>query len=268
MSIKNKRYSKVEYLKADGIKAPHCFTTRIGGVSKGIWESMNLGMHRGDDPEKVAENYRILGHCIGFEPEDLVLTRQTHTNIVRKVGRADCAGLDHRNYPECDGLITNEPGVGLVVFTADCTPILLHDPVTGAVGAVHAGWRGTASGIVKNAVEMMVAEYGCDPANIHAAIGPNIGQCCFETDREVPDAMIAALGSRASEFIEFYGDTGKYHVDLKELNALWLRRAGVKEIEISISCTACRPDRFWSHRVTQGQRGSQGAIILCRGVDQ
>ena len=266
MSIKNKRYGKVEYLKADGIKAPHCFTTRIGGVSEGIFSSMNLGLHRGDDPEKVAENYRILGKCIGFELEDLVLTHQTHSDIVRKVGRGDCAGIDSHTYPESDGLITNEPGVALVVFTADCTPILLHDPVTGAVGAVHAGWRGTASGIVKNCVEAMVREYGCDPADIHAAIGPNIGQCCFQTDREVPDAMIAALGNAAKEFIE--QRENKYYVDLKEMNALWLRRSGVRNIEISISCTACRPDRYWSHRVTNGERGSQGAIIICKGATE
>lgn len=263
MSIKNKRYGKVEYLKADGIKAPHCFTTRIGGVSEGIWGSMNLGIHRGDDPENVAENYRILGKCIGFELEDLVLTRQTHSSIVRKVGRTDCNGIDNRDYPESDALITNEPGVALVVFTADCTPILLHDPVTGAVGAVHAGWRGTASGIVAKAVEAMAAEYGCNPADIHAAIGPNISQCCFETDKEVPDAMIAALGDDAKEFIEQRGE--KYFVDLKEMNCLWLEKAGVRQIEISISCTACRPDRFWSHRVTHGERGSQGAIIICKG---
>ena len=265
MSIKNKRYGKVEYLKADGIKAPHCFTTRIGGVSEGIFESMNLGFHRGDDPENVAENYRILGKCIGFGIEDLVLTRQTHTDIVRKVGRADCNGIDHRQYPECDGLITNEPGVGLVVFTADCTPILLHDPVTGAVGAVHAGWRGTAAGIAKNCVEAMAREYGCNPADICAAIGPNIGQCCFETDADVPEAMIAALGDDAKEFIEFWD--GKYHVDLKEINGLWLERAGVRKIEISISCTACRPDRYWSHRVVGNDRGSQGAIIVCKGAE-
>ena len=267
MSIKNKRYGKVEYLKADGIKAPHCFTTRLTGVSTGIWESMNIAMHRGDEDANVEENYRILGGCIGFAPEDLVLSHQTHSDIVRKVTRADHIGLDHHAYPECDALITREPGTGLVIFTADCTPILLWDEKTGAVGAVHAGWRGTASGIVKKTVEAMTAEFGCDPADLHAAIGPNIGQCCFETDADVPEALRAALGREMEEYIEFYGDTGKYHVDLKEANALWLRRAGVRNIEISISCTACRPDRFWSHRITGAQRGSQGAVILCREVE-
>ena len=266
MSITTQKFGTLEYLTADGIAVPHCFTTRLGGVSKGIWESMNIGLHRGDDPENVRKNYEILGGCIGFTTDDLVLTRQTHSDIVRRVGRADCAGIDHRQYPECDALITNEPGVTLVVFTADCTPILLHDPVTGAVGAVHAGWRGTAAGIVKKCVEKMVSEYGCDPADICAAIGPNIGQCCFETDTDVPEALLTALGSEMKEFIEFYGDTGKYHVDLKEANAMWLRRAGVRNIEISISCTACRPDRYWSHRVVGNDRGSQGAIIVCKGA--
>ena len=265
MSIKNKRYGNVEYLKADGIKVPHCFTTRHTGVSTGIWGSMNIAMHRGDEDANVVENYAILGKCIGFQAEDLVLSHQTHSDIVRKVGRADHIGLDHHEYPECDALITNEPGVGLVIFTADCTPILLHDPVTGAVGAVHAGWRGTAFGIVKKAVDRMVAEYGCDPANIHAAIGPNIGLCCFETDEDVPNALREALGEEVEDCFEKYD--GKYHVDLKDANEIWLRRAGVKmrNIEMSISCTACRPDRYWSHRVTKGERGSQGAVIVCGG---
>jgi YfiH family protein len=164
--------------------------------------------------------------------------------------------------PECDALITNEAGVALVIFTADCTPILLHDPVTGAVGAAHAGWRGTAMGIAAKTVEAMVREYGCDPKNIHAAIGPNISFCCFETDREVPDAMVEALGEDAKAFIRPSGE--KYYVNLKEINALWLRRAGVEHIEISEACTSCRHDLFWSHRVTRGERGSQGAIIVCK----
>ena len=262
MSIKNKRYGKVEYLKADGIKAAHCFTTRLGGVSTGIFESMNLGMHRGDDPANVEENYRILGKCIGFTPDDLVLTHQVHSDIVRKVTRADCNGLDNHAYPECDALITNDPGVGLVIFTADCTPVLLHDPVTGAVGAAHAGWRGTASGIARKTVEAMVSAYGCRPENICAAIGPNIGQCCFETDQDVPDAMLEALGKEAQLHIRRTGD--KYYVNLKELNHLHLSRAGVTSIAVSNHCTACEAQRFWSHRKVGALRGSQGAIIVCK----
>jgi copper oxidase (laccase) domain-containing protein len=108
----------------------------------------------------------------------------------------------------------------------------------------------------------MVREFGCDAGNIRAAIGPNIGFCCFETDADVPEAMVEALGEEAKAFVRPNGE--KYYVNLKEINALWLRRAGVKEIEISDACTVCRSDVFWSHRVTKGLRGSQGAIIVCK----
>ena len=266
MAVITKILGKLEYLEAEGIAVPHCFTTRLGGVSKAHLASLNIGMHRGDEAETIAENYRILGDAVGFEPAGLVLTRQTHSDIVRRVGRADRNGLDHRDYPECDGLITNEPGVGLVVFTADCTPILLHDPVTGAVGAAHAGWRGTAADIAGKTVHAMVREFGCDPADIRAAIGPNIGGCCFQTDADVPQAMYEVLGEAAQPWIRQEND--KYYVNLKEINALLLRRAGVEQVEISTECTACAPQRFWSHRVTRGLRGSQGAVILCQGVDR
>lgn len=263
MAIITKKQGQLEYLTAEGITVPHCFTTRLGGVSEGYLSSLNIGMHRGDDPKNVEANYRILGAALGFSLEDLVLTRQIHTDMVRVVTRKDAGrGLDHRDFPECDALITKDPGVALVVFTADCTPILFHDPITGAVGAAHAGWKGTALGIAARTVEAMVREFGCEPKNIRAAIGPNISACCFETDADVPDAMIGALGEDAKAFITPKGD--KYYVNLKEINALWLRRAGVKEIEISDACTSCQHERFWSHRVTRGQRGSQGAIIVCK----
>ena len=261
MSIITNKIGTLEYLTAEAISVPHCFTTRLGGVSTGSLASLNLGMHRGDDPANVAENFRRLGAVLGFSAEDLVLTRQTHSDIVRRVGRADCAGIDHRVYPECDALITNEPGVTLMIFTADCTPLLLHDPVTGAVGAAHAGWRGTAKAIGAKTVAAMVREFGCKPENIRAAIGPNIAQCHFETGVDVPEAMLDTFGDAADPFIRHAGE--KYYVNLKELNALSLRMAGVKRIEISDACTVCQSDRFWSHRVTRGDRGSQGALIRC-----
>lgn len=260
--IITKKQGTLEYLTAGGISAPHCFTTRFGGVSTGILSSMNIAMHRGDAPENVEENYRRLGAVLGFSKEDVVMTRQTHSDIVRAVDRKDCMGLNHRDYPECDALVTCTPGVALMVFTADCTPLLFHDPVTGAVGAAHAGWRGTAKAIGAKVVDAMVKNYGCDPKNIHTAIGPNIGMCHFETDADVPEAMIAAYGEEAKRYIVRKGE--KYYSDLKEINALALRRAGVQYIEISDACTMCTPDRFWSHRVTRGERGSQGAVIVCK----
>ena len=264
MAVRSVKVGKLEYLTADNITAPHCFTTRLGGVSEGALSSLNIGWNRGDQPGNVEKNFAILADALGFDCSKLVLTRQTHSDIVRQVCGKDAQGLDNHAYPECDALITNDPGTALVVFSADCTPVLLYDPVTGAVGAAHAGWRGTASKIAAKTVEAMVTAYGCQPEDIRAAIGPNIGQCCFETDRDVPDAMIAAYGSEAEPHIRPVGD--KYYVNLKALNALALRQAGVVHIEISDACTVCQSERFWSHRVTGGQRGSQGAVIVCKEV--
>ena len=262
MAVLRIKKGTLEYLAAEQITASHGFTTRLGGVSQGILSSLNIGIHRGDRWENVLKNYEILGNALGFDPKKLVLSHQTHTDTVLPVGKAQAgSGLFAPELPECDGLITNEPGVALAIFTADCTPILLHDPVTGAVGAVHAGWRGTVASIAGKAVAAMAREFGSEPENIRAAIGPNIGVCCFETDADVPDAILAAFGSEAQPFMIPKGD--KYYVNLKEINALVLRRAGVRHIEISTECTVCQCHRFWSHRVTKGERGSQGAIIVC-----
>ena len=264
MSIQTIKRGNLEYLAADGISVPHGFTTRLGGVSTGTQESLNLAFGRGDTMENVEKNIRILGSALGFDPEKLVLTRQIHSDIVRVVTDADCNGLCHRDYPECDALVTNTPGVSLMVFTADCTPLLFHDPVTGAVGAAHAGWRGTAQDIAGKTIRAMVEHFGCDVKNIRAAIGPNLGQCHFETDGDVPHALIGTFGREALPYIKKIGD--KFHPDLKAVNALALRRRGVEHIEISDSCTWCESDRFWSHRVTKGERGSQGAVITCKEV--
>ena len=264
MSIQTIKCGALEYLTSEGISASHCFTTRHGGVSTGVFESLNIAVKDDERAENVRRNIGILGAALGFTADDLVLTRQTHSDIVRAVGRSDCNGCFHRDYPECDALVTNDPGVALMVFTADCTPILFHDPVTGAVGAAHAGWRGTASAIAAKVVAVMGREFGARPEDIRAAIGPNIGKCHFETDADVPDAMRDAFGSEVETYIERRGE--KYFLDLKAINALVLRRAGVKYIEISNDCTMCSPDRFWSHRVTRGKRGSQGAVIVCEEV--
>ena len=263
MSVETIKIGNVELLTAGGISVPHGFTTRLGGVSTGANESMNLALNDRDTRQNVEENLRRLGRALGFDPEKLVMTRQIHSNLVRPVTEKDHLGLFHRDYPACDGLVTATPGGALLVFTADCTPILLHDPVTGAVGAVHAGWRGTAKAIAARCVEAMAENYGAKPENIHAAIGPNIAMCHFETDGDVPQAMREAFGPEIEAFIERRGE--KYHLDLKAINALVLSRAGVKHIEISDACTCCQSSRFWSHRVTAGIRGSQGAVIVCGG---
>ena len=265
MAIQTIRRGALEYLVDSDMAAPHCFTTRRGGVSKGYLESLNLGTHRGDSPENVEENFAILGRALGFSPRHLVCAKQVHSDTVLSVGEKEWgAGLYAPPLPPCDGLITNVPGTALVVFTADCTPILLYDPVTGAVGAAHAGWRGTALSIGEKTVQAMEGRFGCKPEDIRAAIGPNIGPCCFETDADVPRAMEQAYGPDARQWITQAGN--KYYVNLKALNAHSLRRAGVTRIAVSGDCTACQSSRFWSHRVTGGQRGSQGAVIVCKEV--
>lgn len=242
----------------------HGFSTRLGGVSEGHLASLNLGVHRGDSTENVRENYRIFGQAVGFSPEQTVFTRQLHTDIVERVGREQCGrGLLFPVEAPCDGLVTDEPDVALTVFSADCTPILLFDPVRRAIGAVHAGWRGTAAGIAAKTVEKMRDEFGCDPKDIRAAIGPCISQCCFETDIDVPTAMRASLGDDAENMIRQVGQ--KYYVNLKGCNAAHLRRAGVTQIDICEACTACRPDRFWSHRRVGNRRGSLAAVIMLQG---
>ena len=262
MPIITVKQGNLEYLTAGSIAVPHCFTTRFGGVSTGHLESLNIGLHRGDDPSNVVKNHEILAKAIGFDTEKLVLTHQVHSDIIRCVTADDAQGIDHHLYPECDALITKDPGTALMVFTADCTPILLHDPVTGAVGAVHAGWRGTAADIAGKTVRAMAEAFGCKPSDICAAIGPNIGPCCFETDAEVPDAMRETFGTAAVQWIRPAGS--KYYVNLKRINALALYNAGVQKCEISTDCTMCSHEKYWSHRFTRGQRGSQGAIIVCK----
>ena len=258
-----KKYNSLEYEASALIAVPHGFTTRLGGVSTGTQESLNLAFGRGDSMENVEENLTRLSRAVPFGLGRLVMTRQTHSDIIRVVTKADHKGLCHRDYPECDALVTADPGTALLVFTADCTPILLWDPETGAVGAAHAGWRGTAAYIAGKTLEAMARAYGTRPENVRAAIGPNIGQCHFETDGDVPEALKNTFGRSVADYIRPRGE--KYDVDLKAVNALALRRRGVTHVEQSESCTACAPNRFWSHRATHGERGSQGAVIVCGG---
>lgn len=241
----------------------HAFSTRLGGVSRGIWASMDLGTTRGDDPEHVRENYRRFFAAVGASMDKLVMSNQVHGAEIRTVRPADYkTDLYAPEGYEADGLITDEPGVALVIFSADCLPILFYDPVKRVICAVHAGWRGTAAGIAEKAVETLAADYGCDRKDILAAIGPGISQCHFETHDDVPDAVRAVLPGEAEGCLLDHGN-GKYHVDLKGVNAALLRRAGLREENITVDpdCTFCLPEKYWSHRATGGARGSQAAVI-------
>lgn len=241
----------------------HGFSTRKGGVSVPPWDSLNLGIGRDDDLAHVRENYRRFCGVLGADPRRVVLTHQTHSTNIRRVTAADAGKglwLD-RDYRNVDALITNEPDLPLVVFSADCGIILLYDPVRHAAGAVHAGWRGCAAGILEKTAAAMTDAFGSNPADLLAAIGPCIGQCCFETDGDVPDAMRAALEADAEPYWEWRGS--KFHVDLAGLNRQWLLRTGLspEHIEVCRLCTACRPDLFWSYRKMGNTRGAQVAMI-------
>lgn len=243
----------------------HGFSTRRGGVSAAPWDTLNLRTGCGDSQAHLEENYRRLCGAVGVSAERTVLARQVHETTVRRCTADDAGkGLFRERDYTADALITDQPELPLVVFSADCGILLLHDPVRRAVGAVHAGWRGCAGGLPEKAVRAMAEAYGSRPGDIRAALGPCIGPCCFETDGDVPAAMAAALGAAAEPFLERRG--AKYHVDLAGLNRLWLQNAGVapEHIDACGLCTACRPDLFWSHRRMGEARGVQGAVIaLC-----
>lgn len=244
---------------------PHGFSTRPGGVSEPPWDSLNLGTGRGDEQARVVENYRRFCAVIGANPERVVLAKQVHETTVRTVTAADAGKGLHvpRDYT-ADALITVEPDLPLVVFSADCGILLLRDPVTGAVGAVHAGWRGCAAGIVEKAVVALCELSGAEASRLCAAIGPCIGQCCFETDSDVPDAMRDALGRDAEPYLVYDDARNKWQVDLAGLNREWLLRAGVPAAQIDTLrlCTACHPELFWSHRKMGDARGAQVAMIM------
>ena len=241
----------------------HAFSTRHGGVSQGELGSLNLGFSRGDERENVLENYRRLTQAIGVSMDSLVLAAQTHTDRIRKVTRADCGeGITKKTFADIDGLMTDETGVTLVTFHADCTPVFLADPIRRAVALVHAGWRGTVQNIAGKAVAAMMQEYGCRPQDILAAIGPGICPQCFETHEDVPNAMMAALGTPVLQHIQIK-DNGKFSVDLKGINAMRLEQAGLDPAKIAISreCTSCRTDKYWSHRKVGNNRGSMASVI-------
>ncbi len=254
---------QLEYLASPLLDTPHGFSTRLGGVSEGHLASLNLGCHRGDSDENLRENYRRFCAATGTDDRRVVMTNQVHGVAVRAVTEADMkADLLAPTPFEADGLVTDTPGVTLVIFSADCIPILFFDPVRRVAAACHAGWRGTAGAIARVTVETMVSRYGCRLEDIRAAIGPGIGGCCFETDSDVPQAMLDALGDLARPHITQTGE--KYRVELKAINRAILLQAGLLEelIDVSQDCTCCQPEKYWSHRYTHGVRGSQAAAVM------
>ena len=254
-------HASEQFSAAGGVA--HGFASRLGGVSGGDFTSMNLGIKRDDSRANVRENYARFCAAIGADADSLVMTHQVHSDDVRTAARTDILPdlLDPIPY-ETDGLVTDEPGLCLVIYYADCIPVLLYDPQKRAIGAVHSGWRGTSMGIVPKAVEKMVRLYGTDPADVLAAIGPGIGPCCFETHDDVPAAMVRQWGSAVEPFCAPNGK-GKFNVDLKGIIRWEMTEAGLlpDHIETLALCTGCHPELYWSHRKVGDRRGNHGAMI-------
>jgi polyphenol oxidase len=236
----------------------HGVTTRHGGVSTAPYQTLNISKGLGDDPLAVDENLQRVCLALAIRREHVVSPNQRHTANVCRVDENDrgrvCAGFD--------ALITDRPGVPLLLRYADCTPVLIYDPPHHAIAVIHSGWRGTVQGIVRSTLAAMKQAYDSRPADLVAAIGPSIGPCCYEVGAEVEDAVRTAFAS--SEGLLPKGRSDRRHFDLWAANRRWLSDEGVRQIEVAELCTACHTADFYSHRAEHGRTGHFGAIMeLC-----
>lgn len=243
----------------------HMFTTREGGVSKDIYESLNLSFTRGDDETAVLENYRRVAQALGTSIDHIVTSDQTHTTNVRPVGKEDLGkGITRpRDYKDVDGMITDQPGVLLATFYADCVPLYFVDPVHKAIGLSHSGWRGTVGRMGQATVEATEKSFGSQPKDLLCAIGPSICQDCYEVSRDVAEAFIFAFPTHEKEILQA-GALGKYQLDLWKANEIVLTEAGVlkEHIDLAGLCTCCNSSILFSHRASKGKRGNLGAFLM------
>lgn len=240
----------------------HGFSTRLGGVSTGHCSTMNISTTRGDDPESIAENKRRIAGAIGVDVDSMTFTHQTHTTNVAVVKETDRGG----RFLETDGMITNVPGICLVTFYADCVPLYLVDPVKKAIGMSHSGWRGTVGKMGKVTVQKMVEEYGCNPADIVAAIGPSICQDCYEVSEDVIDEFKKNFDENLWGDLFYQKENGKYQLNLWRANEEVFLEAGIKKNHIAVTnvCTHCNPDILFSHRTSGFNRGNLSAFLALK----
>ena len=253
----------VKTLKSSVISCSHGFSTRVGGVSDGMFESLNLGMNRGDEPARVKENWRRFLESAGIYRREFVCGNQVHENKIHIADESDLRpayGKGEINV--CDGFVTGCKNVPLAIFTADCVPVLMQDEAAGVIGAVHCGWRSTVADIAKNAIDAFVS-LGSHPEDICIAIGPAIDKCCFEVGREVIDAVENLIGDEAPAFYDRREDNDKYMLDLRGVVRYRFIMTGVRPDNIDIvgGCTMCEKKLYYSHRGTKGNRGSMASVI-------
>lgn len=238
----------------------HAFSTRIGGVSRGIFSQWDVSYGRGNSEESVRKNIRLMGEAVGFSPDRLVVSDQTHSLRVRRVGRKDFGKGYNKDcdYREVDGLVSNEPGIVLMTLHADCVPLYFIDPVTKSIGLAHAGWRGTAGGMAAGMVKKMQEAFGTNPAHIHAAIGPAVLKESYEVGEDVAHLF-------ASAFLTPLG-AGKYLLDLAAANKACMEEAGIasKRILLANIDTCRHSDLLFSQRALGNKRGNNAAFLGLR----
>ena len=223
---------------------------------------MNISTTRGDDPEAIKENQRRIAAAIGVSPSDFTYTHQTHTTNVAVVGEKDRGG----KFLDTDGMVTDVPGICLVTFYADCVPLFFVDPVHGAIGLSHSGWRGTVGRMGKITLELMEKKYGTDPAQVVAAIGPSICQDCYEVSGDVIERFKGVFDEALWPDLFYEKTDGKYQLNLWRANQIVLTEAGVRKERIAVTnvCTHCNPEILFSHRSTGMARGNLSAFLALR----
>lgn len=244
------------------------FSTRLGGVSEGCFSSLNLSFDRGDDRAAVAENFRRMGEALGVRCEDMVLSQQTHTTNIRIVTDEDRGkGITReRDYTDIDGLVTNVPGICLVTTYADCVPLYFLDPVKKVIALSHSGWRGTVGKIGKKTVELMHDNFGSDPADILAAVGPSVCQDCYEVSADVIDRFKEVFDRSAWDELFYEKPDGKYQLDLWKANEKIFLEAGIRKDHIAVTnvCTHCNSEILYSHRAMGDKRGNLCAFLALK----
>ena len=245
----------------------HAFTTRMGGVSTGDCTSMNLSFTRGDDEAAVRENYRRIAAALETDAKQFVCSDQTHTTNVRRVTKADAGKgvVIPKDYTDVDGLITNEPGIVLSTFYADCVPLYFVDPVHRAIGLSHSGWRGTVNKMGQVTIEAMKREFGSKPEELYCAIGPSICQDCYEISRDVAEEFMKAFPKHVNDIL-IQKSEEKFQLDLWKANEIVMLESGVLPEHLAVTniCTCCNPTELFSHRASKGKRGNLAAFLMIK----
>lgn len=249
------------------------FSTRLGGVSSGIYESMNLCGWQQDEADNVFENYRRFAEVMEVSVDDYVCSQQTHTaNCMRAdVSHKGMGVTRQRSYSDVDALICNENKECLVTYYADCTPVIVADTKCRGIGAAHAGWRGTVSDIASVMTAEMRKEYMISPSELVAVIGPCICKDCYEVSNDVAEQFMSKYNKMEQSFIIKKGKKeGKYQLNLVNANVINLINAGLAPSNIYVSdiCTCCNSRLLFSHRASAGKRGLMADFICKKGEDK